>query len=476
MRDPQCRVLAVVEGELPIGLILREPFMARMEAAGAIDRPITEVMDRDPLIGDAGQPIGDFIEQTLLSRLAGLEGGFVVTQDGAYVGVGDASRLIVSLMAPQGEAKLIERICGEVREPIAHALAAAEGLRRLRLPEAAAGHLETITDAGHSTLALLDAAVELQKAEAGRLEILAEPRRLQELMDDIEARWRHQAENAGVTLLVSYDGQPDCVAVIDRARLLQVFDALIGHALAHVRHGVIEASLQARQGSAGIELTGRVRDNGAQYAPDYLAHMFRGASDAVGAGGMGIQLGLMLAERAIAVMRGRLVAKANIGPGATVVFELNAEASEAALAESPASDTGRTSRSAHVLVVDDNATNRMVVEALCEMFDCSTESVVDGVEAVEAAKAGRFDVILMDIKMPRMDGVTATREIRKLSGSVGRVPIIALTANADPDEVAEYLSAGMRCVVEKPIKPERLMEALDGALADSRPAQGAAAA
>jgi CheY-like chemotaxis protein len=125
-----------------------------------------------------------------------------------------------------------------------------------------------------------------------------------------------------------------------------------------------------------------------------------------------------------------------------------------------------------VLVVDDNATNRMVVEALCEMFDCSTESVVDGVEAVEAARAGRFDVILMDIKMPRMDGVTAAREIRKLPAPAGLVPIIALTANADPDEVAEYVAAGMRAVVEKPIKPERLMEALESALADAAVADG----
>jgi CheY-like chemotaxis protein len=110
------------------------------------------------------------------------------------------------------------------------------------------------------------------------------------------------------------------------------------------------------------------------------------------------------------------------------------------------------------------------------MFDCSTESVVDGVEAVEAAKGGRFDVILMDIKMPRMDGVSAAREIRKLSGGAGRVPIIALTANADADEVAQYLAAGMRSVVEKPIKPERLLEALDNALAERAMPPGTAAA
>ena len=117
-----------------------------------------------------------------------------------------------------------------------------------------------------------------------------------------------------------------------------------------------------------------------------------------------------------------------------------------------------------------------VVEALCEMFNCSTESVTDGVEAVEAAKDDRFDVILMDIKMPRMDGVSATRAIRALPGPAGAAPIIALTANADPDEVREYLAAGMQTVVEKPIKPEKLLEALEQVLSAAEADRAAAAA
>nr|QQZ49686.1 response regulator [Phenylobacterium glaciei] len=117
-------------------------------------------------------------------------------------------------------------------------------------------------------------------------------------------------------------------------------------------------------------------------------------------------------------------------------------------------------RAAHILVVDDNATNRMVAETLCEMFDCTSESAVDGVEALEAARTGRFDLILMDIKMPRMDGVTATHAIRALPGAAGLVPIIALTANADPEDAVGYLAAGMNGVVEKPMKPENLLRAL----------------
>jgi CheY-like chemotaxis protein len=126
-------------------------------------------------------------------------------------------------------------------------------------------------------------------------------------------------------------------------------------------------------------------------------------------------------------------------------------------------------------VVDDNATNRMVAEALCEMFDCTSECVEDGVEAVEAARSGRFDLILMDIKMPRMDGVEATKAIRALPGRAGAVPIIALTANADPEDAQAYIACGMHTVVEKPIKPERLLQAINAALS-AAPDRTAAAA
>jgi CheY-like chemotaxis protein len=127
----------------------------------------------------------------------------------------------------------------------------------------------------------------------------------------------------------------------------------------------------------------------------------------------------------------------------------------------------------HVLIVDDNATNRIVAQALCEMFGCSSETAEDGLEALEAVQARPFDLILMDIKMPRMDGVQATRAIRALTGPERNLPIIALTANADPDDARAYLADGMAAVVEKPIKPERLRQAMHAALVDAEPVQSA---
>ena len=180
---------------------------------------------------------------------------------------------------------------------------------------------------------------------------------------------------------------------------------------------------------------------------------------------------MALARRIVEDLGGRIGDESN--PGAdTIVFEL--ELPKAAAAPEPARRT--PTRSAHVLVVDDNATNRMVAQALCEMFDCTCEAASDGAEAVEIARAGRFDLILMDIKMPRMDGVTAARAIRALPGEAGQTPIVALTANADPDDAAGYLAAGMDGVIEKPMKPEHLLavlqQALGGAAEDTAIAEG----
>jgi len=101
------------------------------------------------------------------------------------------------------------------------------------------------------------------------------------------------------------------------------------------------------------------------------------------------------------------------------------------------------------------------------MFGCTSETVEDGQEALEAVQSRPFDLILMDIKMPRMDGISATRAIREMGGRPAVTPIVALTANADPSDVQTYLAAGMQDVVEKPIKPERLAIVLSALLGDA---------
>ena len=124
-----------------------------------------------------------------------------------------------------------------------------------------------------------------------------------------------------------------------------------------------------------------------------------------------------------------------------------------------------------MLIVDDNATNRLVAEAFCDMFGCTSDSAEDGLEALEAVSVRSYDVILMDVKMPRMDGLEATRAIRAMQGPAAQTPIVALTANADPKDIRRYQEAGMAGVVEKPIKAERLAEVLNALFEADEPAK-----
>jgi two-component system, sensor histidine kinase len=129
-----------------------------------------------------------------------------------------------------------------------------------------------------------------------------------------------------------------------------------------------------------------------------------------------------------------------------------------------------------VLIVDDLLENRLMLGICCDQFGLAHECVENGLEAVEAAQSGRFDVVLMDIFMPRMDGLAATRAIRAFAAPTCDVPIIAVTPAAPPGMVARYLASGMTDVVPKPINPSRLAEALSAALAMPRATVGKARA
>ena len=346
-----------------------------------------------------------------------------------------------------------ERVTSEIHQQMEGVLALAERLSRQHLTPDAQTCVAGVAEAAATVRQIISASMDLKSAATEGLRFDPAPKRLRDLVDDLEVRWRDRAAEAGVTLLVSYDGDPEATAVIDANRVLQVFDGFVAQAIAGVRRGAVEATLRAVSGGEQIKLEGRVRGGGARDLGDRALDI----REIEALFGLETALGFALGRRILHDLNGDVRTEANKGGGETLVFAFDAP--EAREAEAVVEDTG-SGRAAHILVVDDNATNRMVAETLCEMFDCTSESATDGVEAVEAARTGPFDRILMDINMPRMDGVTATREIRALPGAAGRVPIIALTANADPEDAAGYLKAGMNGVVEKPMKPENLLRAL----------------
>ncbi|MDR3513490.1 MAG: response regulator [Caulobacteraceae bacterium] len=455
---PEWDLMAVVEAGRPRGVVARG-------AVGAQDaeRRVGEVMTAPLTIGpDAG------VDEACALLLAHAEpaAGLVVVEGARYLGVVPA-RALLRLKADGGLAaednrRFAELVGRELHAPLSGVLAMAELLQRQPLSVDSQAFVRTIIETCQSMAQTLDGALELSLADTGELALDPQPALLRTVMDEIQSRWQHRTTQQRVTLAVAYDGEPELTAEIDAGRLEQVFDGLIGAALSLARRGAIEASLQAQRIGGELRLTGRVRDTGGGLSAARLSQAFEGQGVAGASHG---GLGLALCRRIVERMGGELRAEDNVGAGATIVFEFPAAEAITEM-EQADRDTVAVKRAAHVLVVDDNATNRMVAEALCEMFDCTSECVEDGLEALEAARTGRFDLILMDIRMPRMDGVEATRAIRALPGPAGVVPIIALTANADPEDAKSYVACGMHSVVEKPIKPERLLQAMNAALPD----------
>jgi len=360
-----------------------------------------------------------------------------------------------------------DRVTADICQQMDGVLALTEQLQRQRLSPDAEACVSGVSEAAEGVRQLLHRAMDLRKVARGGVTVEAAAIRLRELVDEVHSRWQPAAAMSGVTLLISYDGDPEACALGDRTRLMQVFDGFVGEAVASMRRGAVEASIRTTAGPEGVRLEGRVRGarDPAWEAQDLEARV----RDVDSRFGLEVAIGVMLARQVVDGLGGTLRNEGGGGASETVIFEVLLPLA----AETPVEEQHAAERSAHILVVDDNATNRMVAQALCEMFDCTCESANDGAEALEAARAGRYDLILMDIKMPVMDGVAATRAIRALPGVPGLVPIIALTANAEPEEAQAYLDAGMNGVVEKPMKPEHLLAALQAALGGAAAADGA---
>ena len=470
--DADLHHLPVLDGERVVGLIERSALLMRLTVSPAAPLTAAQLMDPEPVVVDGAIEARPLCDILLQGGPAAITRGFIVTSGGRYHSVGSAPGLLRALAeappapdpAPldargsaEGASRLISMVEAEMTAPIKGVLAVADLLRRHPLTSDILDHVQSIEEQARSLLSVVQDAAEL--VDNGAAPVIGATG-LRTVMDDIEADWVMRAAQNGVTLLVSYEGDTDLVADLDGHRLRRVFDCLIGRSLKFAREGMVEARLKAMAVGGEIQLSAQVRDDAPRTTAENLNH----SSDSAGTDG---GFALTVSRRLVAGLGGRLWIESNAGRGSTVNVELHAPRSAPVIETSSnvqnLSDLNLQS-TPHILIVDDNATNRVVAQALCEMFGCSCETAEDGIEALEALQERPFDLILMDIKMPRMDGVQATQAIRALDGPQRHVPIIALTANADPADVAGYIAAGMVAVVEKPIKPERLRMAMNAAL------------
>ncbi len=302
--------------------------------------------------------------------------------------------------------------------------------------------------------------LDLARIEAGELEITPAPTSLAGVVEDVAAIAALAAEAKGVVLNLSLDDDVRVHVAADALRLKQVLTNLVANAVKFTETGAVSI----RVARSGDSYRFEVRDTGIGFSADQRDKIFGRFQQADGAitrrfGGSG--LGLAICSELVGAMGGVLDCESVPGRGATFWFtlplsEVAAATTAPTVTPSPGPGLDR------VLVVDDNPTNRRVAELILQTIEAETTCVEDGAQAVAAFQSAPFDVILMDMMMPVMDGVTATRAIRAIESRDGRAPtpIIMLTANSLPEHVEASLAAGADFHLPKPISPSALFDAL----------------
>jgi CheY-like chemotaxis protein len=366
--------------------------------------------------------------------------------------------------ASNAKSRFIANMSHEIRTPMNGVMGVLHLLRGKGLDQGSHELIEDALSSGALLQGLLNDVLDLSRIESGTLELELVPLDPQALLRDVVGLFKAQAESKGVDLKASYAGESGLL-LADGLRLRQVCLNLIGNAVKFTSTGQVEVrcSVSVAPTGNGSILRLEVEDTGMGIPADSQAQMFRRFSQADGSIGRrfgGTGLGLSICEALITLMDGEIGFTSEEGKGSTFWFEVALEpAAGAAEAISPATReaTPTSANGLRILVVDDNPMNLKVAQLLLEAVGAEVETAVNGSDGVDAVRVSPFDIVLMDVQMPVMDGINATRQIRLLPGNPANTPIIGLTANVLPAQRQEYLAAGMDDVAEKPINPARLL-------------------
>ncbi|HEV2363261.1 MAG TPA: ATP-binding protein [Caulobacteraceae bacterium] len=371
----------------------------------------------------------------------------------------------------------LAKMSHEIRTPLNGVLGMAQAMDAAPLSAPQRGRLTVLRESGEALLGVVNDILDLSKIEAGKVELESIPFDLSPLLKSVCAGALDAAARKGLELRLEigaaagrYQGDP--------ARLRQIVTNLTANAVKFTETGGIE--VRARSGEGLLFVS--VADTGPGIAADDLPRLFGAfsqldASVARRYGGSG--LGLAICQQLAQLMGGCVEVKSALGAGSTftvgIPLERLGEEEARGPEPTPLAASPDALDGARLLVAEDNPVNQLVLRTLLEPAGACPTIVADGAAAVAAWEANAWDAILMDIEMPTLDGVDATRRIRERERASGRArtPIIALSANAMSHQVREYLAAGMDDHVPKPIDARRLHAVLASILA--RGAEPAAA-
>jgi PAS domain S-box-containing protein len=375
-------------------------------------------------------------------------------------------------VAAEAKAAFLANMSHEIRTPMNGVMGVLHLLSGERLSDEGRALLAEALSCGRMLAELLNDVIDFSKIEAGRLELAEEPVDPAALAHSVVRLLEPQARAKGLQMRVEADPALGWVRS-DPVRLRQGLFNLVGNAVKFTEAGHVAVRV-GRAGSGALRF--EVEDTGVGIPEAAKARLFERFNQADASttrkfGGSG--LGLAITRRLAQLIDGDVGFTSIEGQGSSFWLEVRAEAAAAETA--PETPGQAVLEGVRVLVVEDNATNRLIATRLLETLGADVETASDGYLGVEAAARGDFDLILMDIQMPGIDGLEAARRIRSLGGPSAETPIVALTANVLAHQRQSYLDSGMDGVVGKPISPPALLSEI-AAAAQHRAEQAASKA
>jgi len=366
--------------------------------------------------------------------------------------------------ANRAKSEFLANMSHEIRTPLNGVMGVASALGRTELSDAQSEMVGLIASSAETLESLLSDVLDLARIESGRLELKAEDFDLGQSVRDVAALFEPSARAKGLELVVEMSPEAGGVYIGDAPRIRQVISNLVSNAVKFTANGSVRIGVDARATDGGAALALSVTDTGIGFDAEAAARLFERFEQADGSitrryGGTG--LGLAISRSLAEAMGGRLSATSRPGQGSTFTCELPLPRSSAAAMSPAAPDdvTPADLEQLRVLLAEDHPTNRRVVELILNAAGVDLTCVENGAEAVDVWAMGRFDLILMDMQMPVMDGLTATRAIREREVREGRLrtPIYSLTANAMPEHARASAQAGADGHLTKPISAEALL-------------------
>ena len=368
--------------------------------------------------------------------------------------------------ASDSKGEFLANLSHEIRTPLNGVLGMAQAMEAGELPQDQRQRLDVINRSGRALLTLLNDVLDLAKVEAGKLEIELREVDVAEVSRDLARTFDVSSRQKGVPVEIEVDGDVEGPWLGDPTRIRQILTNLISNAVKFTSEGQVAISL--RREAEGVSVL--VADSGIGIPADRLAQVFDKYAQASSStsrqfGGTG--LGLAICRDLAVLMNGEITVESRLGGGSVFRLWLPLQRwagprAEAGAMRAVEMDFARL----RVLAAEDHETNQMVLQLLLAQVGIEVHIVPNGRAAVEAWKNETWDLILMDVQMPELDGPAATREIRLEERRTGRrpTPILALTANAMRHQIEAYLACGMDGHVAKPLEFLRLIEAVAAAV------------